>query len=67
MQEVLVGSEFNIFADREMMQDMRFFTVLAIFVPGTYYHDIKGKPINKDQKEYLNEFNNTGVRVIMCL
>lgn len=56
-----LGTEVNLFADVELLKDLKFFAVGGVFVPGTHYADIKGKPLNKDQQKALDVLDVTGV------
>lgn len=47
-----LGTEFNIFAERELVQDLRFFFVGALFHPGKHFTHIADNPLNKDQHKY---------------
>ncbi len=55
------GYELNIFIETMLMTDLKFFTVASMFVPGGFFQDIKGRPINKEQQKYLDQFDRTGV------
>jgi hypothetical protein len=55
-----LGVEANMFGDIMLMQDFKLFFVGALFFPGSYYDDIKGKPINKDQQKAIERLNKTG-------
>jgi len=56
-----LGSEINTFLECKVITDLRFFSIIAIFVPGGYYQDIKGRPLNKAQQVYFNNRNKTGI------
>jgi hypothetical protein len=49
-----LGTELNLFFDYYMFKDMKLYYVSSIFVPGTFFTDIKGKPFNKKQLDKLN-------------
>lgn len=55
-----LGIEANFFGDIMLAQDFKLFFVGALFLPGTYYDDIKGKPITKEQKEAIERLEKTG-------
>ncbi len=55
-----LGVEANMFGDIMVSQDFKLFFVGALFFPGSYYDDIKGKPITKDQQRELERFEKTG-------
>ena len=50
-----LGLELNLFVEAEILPDLRFFGVSALFLPGTLYKDIKGRPLNKAQQTYLSK------------
>jgi hypothetical protein len=37
------------------------FAVGALFIPGTYYKDIAGRALNKDQQKFFDELDVTGI------
>jgi hypothetical protein len=49
-----LGMEANIFAEAEVLPDLRFFAVGSIFMPGKHFRDIKNIPQNKDQKKLFD-------------
>ena len=55
-----LGTEFNLFFECELLPDLRFFGVTALFVPGTFYKDIKGRPLNKAQQEFNRQLEANG-------
>ncbi|MCL4361719.1 hypothetical protein M1446_05190 [Candidatus Dependentiae bacterium] len=55
------GTEINLFSEIELMPDLKFYAISAVFFPGSYYKDVKGKPLTKDQQKYLNSFSEDGV------
>ncbi len=55
-----LGLEGNFFGDIMLAQDFKLFFVGALFFPGSYYEDIKGKPITKEQKAALDRLDKTG-------
>ncbi len=55
-----LGIEANLFGDIMLTQDFKLFFVGAFFLPGSYYDDIKGKPITKDQQKAIERYNRTG-------
>lgn len=56
-----LGTELNVFIEAELLTDLRFFTVAAIFIPGTHYKDIKGRPLTRAQAAYLDNLDKTGI------
>ena len=61
LADKFLGTEINTFLEAILLPDLKLFAVMAVFVPGQYYKDIAGKPINKDQQRILDEFDKTGV------
>jgi len=57
-----LGIEMNTFADVMLLNDIKLFVVGSIFVPGTFYKDIAGRPLNRDQQKHLNSLDNTGIK-----
>lgn len=58
-----LGIEFNLFADICLDNSMKLFGVTSVFIPGTHYNDIQGRPLNKDQQKLLSATNDTGASV----
>lgn len=58
-----LGVEANIFVDYYILKSLKVFFVSSIFFPGSHYRDIRGKPLNKEQSEYLDRLESTGVDV----
>lgn len=56
-----LGVEINAYIETMLMQDLKFFVVSSVFVPGTHYKDIKGRPLNKDQQKFLDSLDVTGI------
>lgn len=55
-----MGTEINTFIKYDLVKNLRFFTVISIFIPGGHYSDIKGKPLSSEQNKKLDELNLTG-------
>jgi hypothetical protein len=55
-----LGVEFNMFFEKKMWEDFRVFGVGSIFVPGKFFDDIAGLPLNKSQEKYLDSLNTNG-------
>ncbi|MCL4229710.1 hypothetical protein KJZ61_03435 [Candidatus Dependentiae bacterium] len=55
-----LGIEANLFYLLEITKDFKFFTVASMFVPGQYYTDIRGKPMNAAQERALDRLDPTG-------
>ena len=43
-----LGTEINLFVQYELLKDLSLWGVVAAFIPGSYYKDIKGVPIATD-------------------
>ncbi len=56
-----LGTEINGFLEAELLPDLRFFTVASIFLPGSHYRDIKGRPLNRAQQAFLDNLDKTGI------
>lgn len=56
-----LGTELNIFVEAELLEDLRFFTVASIFLPGSHYRDIKGRPLTPGQSAYLDSVDRIGI------
>jgi len=48
-----LGTEFNLFMDYYLKPPLRFFAVGAVFIPGTHFKDILGKPITSAQSKII--------------
>lgn len=55
-----LGTEINLFAEFSLLDNLRFFAVSAVFIPGDHYRDIKGLPLNSNQQRALSRLNTTG-------
>jgi hypothetical protein len=55
-----LGLELNLFYDVEFIKNFKFFLVASAFIPGQYYHDIRGKPLNASQEKILDRIDPTG-------
>ena len=51
----------NVFVEAELLTDLRYFLVAAIFFPGSHYKDIKGRPLTRAQAAFLNNIDRTGI------
>lgn len=56
-----LGTEVNLFSGVELVPDLKFWFIGAIFFPGSHYDDIKGRPLNREQREFLDRQDRTGV------
>jgi len=50
-----LGTEFSIFMDYYLKPPLRLFFVGAVFIPGTHFSDIDGKPISAIQAKFIQE------------
>lgn len=58
-----LGLEVNLFSELELMADFRFFAVGSVFIPGSHYTDIKGKPLTAEQKKILDNAIKAGANL----
>jgi hypothetical protein len=56
-----LGVELNIFIEAELLPDLKFYSVNAIFIPGSHYKDIKGRPLDKSQKDFIENLRKPGI------
>ena len=58
-----LGSELNIFLEAQPLhvEGIQFFATATCFLPGAYYKDISGIPLDKRQEAYLDRVNANGV------
>ena len=55
-----LGVEANIAIEGYPIKNLKFFAIGGFFEPGDHFDDIKGRPINKDQQEFLDRQDSTG-------
>lgn len=55
-----LGSEANIFLKYNLLKDLMIYMVSSAFFPGSYYADIRGKPLNAAQNAALQDLDFTG-------
>ena len=55
-----LGVEFNLFFKKELMKNLTLFGITSVFVPGSHYEDVRGKPMNAEQWKILDRFDVTG-------
>lgn len=53
-----LGIEINAFAEAELIPDLKFFFIGAIFFPGQLYKDIAGRALNREQQAFINTLKN---------
>lgn len=56
-----LGVELNMFIEGELLPDLKFYSVNALFFPGSHYKDIKGRPLNKAQKDFIDNLGKPGI------
>ncbi len=56
-----LGVEVNSFIFYNLLPDLKAYFVGSVFIPGSHYCDIRGKPLTPDQDKALDLFNSTGV------
>lgn len=56
-----LGVELNAFVEAELIEGLNFFSVGALFFPGQHFKDIKGIPLNRAQKEFLENRDKKGI------
>ncbi len=55
-----LGVEVNLFVTKELIKNLKFVSVASVFVPGSHYDDVRGKPMNSNQQKILDRFDPTG-------
>jgi len=55
-----LGLEANVFFNYHFLKDLRFYIVASSFFPGSFYADIRGKPLTDTQLRVLQRHNNAG-------
>jgi hypothetical protein len=55
-----LGSESNVFLNYDLLKDLKLYMVASAFFPGSYYADIRGKPLNAAQNAALQDLDFTG-------
>lgn len=55
-----LGTELNLFIKYDLLKNLRWFTTISIFIPGSHYTDIRGKPLTSDQNKQLDALDRTG-------
>ena len=58
-----LGTELNLFFDYFIFNDMRVYLVTSAFFPGTFYSDIRGKPLDADQVADLQATDVSGIDI----
>lgn len=55
-----LGAELNLFIDYYFLKDIRMFCVSSLFIPGTHFTHIKGRPLDREQDAELDAFDVIG-------
>lgn len=55
-----LGVEVNTFFNVHLVKDFQFFAVGSVFIPGNHFKDIRGMPLNKEQRKILDRADNSG-------
>jgi len=55
MSSDFLGTEINLFTECSVVKDLMFFVNLAAFVPGQFFKDVKGLPLDKDFFDFVLE------------
>ncbi len=55
-----LGVELNLFSHYMLFESLRLYFVGSVFFPGTFYSDIRGKPLNQTEKDLLDALDTTG-------
>lgn len=56
-----LGVELNVFVESEPIDGLKFFGVCSVFLPGTFYKDVKGRPLDRAQRTFIDNQNVTGI------
>jgi len=54
-----LGVELNVFMEKELLKNIKFFLISSLFIPGSHYDDVRGKPINKNQQKLIDRLDRT--------
>lgn len=55
-----LGTELNLYVDTFVQPGLRLFLATGFFISGKYYDDVKGHPLTKAEKTYLDSRDRTG-------
>lgn len=50
-----LGTELNILVEIELLKDLSFFCIGALFFPGFHFKQMKGFPMPADQKSFVRD------------
>ena len=57
-----LGLETNVFIEAMLIEDLKLITVAGVFFPGAHFRDIQGRPLTRDQREFLNNVDVSGIQ-----
>jgi len=55
-----LGTEINTFMEKELFENLKFYLICSLFIPGGHFDDIKGKPLTMEQLRILDRKDRTG-------
>jgi len=55
-----LGVELNVFLEKDIISDLKLFLITSVFLPGSHFKDVKGKPLNPAQFKMLDQLDQTG-------
>lgn len=55
-----LGTEINLYVDVMILEGLTFSMLTGVFIPGSHFSDIKGRPVSKDEAAALERRNRTG-------
>ncbi len=60
-----LGTELNMFVEIKPhhIEGLQFYATCAWFIPGSYYKDISGIPLSRNQQKFLDSFDSSGTVV----
>lgn len=56
-----LGTEINTFFDATLFDSCKVYAVGSVFIPGSHYKDIKGTPLNREERTLLDRRDVTGI------
>lgn len=60
-----LGTEVGLWFNAELIKSLKAFIMTGVFIPGTHYKDIKGKPLNAEQLKMLDQTSDTGFKGVI--
>jgi len=55
-----LGTELNVHLKKQLLCDLYFFILSSIFIPGSHFDDVRGKPLNAKHQKILDRIDPTG-------